>query len=70
MPIVYNAEIGGWELKDPTEEEKKDLIDFAVKEVRNALGGNLADELMRKLMQSHMEKAALKGIPPEEMAQS
>lgn len=71
MPIVFNKEKGGWGLENPTEEEREDLINFAIRSVHETLGENLANELLRRMAQIHeSDKAMINSIPVDSMPQA
>lgn len=70
MPIVFNKEKGGWGLEDPSEEERQDLQEFAVQYVREAIGTEIANELLKRMMEFHARGKVLDALPVETMPQA
>lgn len=60
MPIVFNKKEGGWGLENPTEEEKENLIDYAIECIRNQLGEQVANKVLHSFMERQVAKAASK----------
>ena len=67
MPIVFSKEHGGWGLENPSEEEKEDLINYAVQAVRQTLGDELANELIKRMARHMATESVLDSIPTDEM---
>lgn len=65
MPIVYNPELQGWEVKDSTPEEQKALLAVACDVITQGLGHNIAQQLISQ----HFGEG-LEDIPVEEMGRA
>lgn len=67
MPIFYNKELDGWEVRDPSEEEKDVLVEIACHFIASQFGVDLANRMMAKYAPEMID---LENIETEEMGRA